>query len=400
MSSPSATIDELPTLFAPAAVDSPDQIRRLSEEVSASPLFQAVLASVDGYLLVLNQRRQILAANRDFVQLLGLEPTACLIGDRLGDALRCIHASEGPGGCGTSEHCRMCGAVLAILGSQATGEPVTRECLASVNRDAGVEALELRVRATPIEVGGHSFTVLALHDISAEKRREALERTFFHDILNTVGGLTGWSKLLGSVSGLDPAMVASRILALARRLEAEIETHRGLTQAESGTLAVELSVIPVQQVLDVVSVVFEAHPVTAGKRFSVEAAEPDDALITDAGLLCRVLTNMVKNAFESSAPGTEVRLWYERRDAEHQFSVHNPGVIPRDVALRIFQRSFSTKAASGRGIGTYSMKLFGERYLGGHVGFTTSAASGTTFFIQLPTEVSPRELSSPPPGPE
>ena len=34
---------------------------------------------------------------------------------------------------------------------------------------------------------------------------------------------------------------------------------------------------------------------------------------------------------------------------------------------RIFQRSFSTKAERGRGLGTYSMKLLGEGYLHGRV---------------------------------
>jgi sensor histidine kinase regulating citrate/malate metabolism len=68
-------------------------------------------------------------------------------------------------------------------------------------------------------------------------------------------------------------------------------------------------------------------------------------------------------------------------------------VIPEKVALRIFQRSFSTKAKKGRGIGTYSMKLFGERYLGGKVGFETNEEKGTMFFIELP-EREPVEASA------
>jgi sensor histidine kinase regulating citrate/malate metabolism len=37
----------------------------------------------------------------------------------------------------------------------------------------------------------------------------------------------------------------------------------------------------------------------------------------------------------------------------------------------------------GRGIGTYSMKLFGEKYLKGKVWFTSSAENGTSFFFEL-----------------
>ena len=51
--------------------------------------------------------------------------------------------------------------------------------------------------------------------------------------------------------------------------------------------------------------------------------------------------------------------------------------------LQVFQRSFSTKG-SGRGLGTYSMRLLTEHYLRGSVGFTSSAAEGTTFFASYP----------------
>jgi sensor histidine kinase regulating citrate/malate metabolism len=60
--------------------------------------------------------------------------------------------------------------------------------------------------------------------------------------------------------------------------------------------------------------------------------------------------------------------------------------MPREVQLQVFQRSFSTKARSGRGIGTYSIKLFVERYLKGTVGFTSDEPGGTTFTVTLPKE--------------
>ena len=53
--------------------------------------------------------------------------------------------------------------------------------------------------------------------------------------------------------------------------------------------------------------------------------------------------------------------------------------FPVDAQLQIFQRSFSTKG-SGRGVGTYSIKLLGEQYLRGRVGFTSSETDGTAFY--------------------
>jgi sensor histidine kinase regulating citrate/malate metabolism len=66
--------------------------------------------------------------------------------------------------------------------------------------------------------------------------------------------------------------------------------------------------------------------------------------------------------------------------------VWNGGAIERSVASQIFKRSFSTKPGRGRGLGTFSMKLFGERYLGGVVSLHSTERDGTTFSITLPRE--------------
>jgi CheY-like chemotaxis protein len=66
-----------------------------------------------------------------------------------------------------------------------------------------------------------------------------------------------------------------------------------------------------------------------------------------------------------------------------------------DVQLQIFQRSFSTKG-SGRGLGTYSIKLLAERYSKGRVSFATSPEEGTVFSAacpNLPLEKTTAELN-------
>jgi signal transduction histidine kinase len=56
--------------------------------------------------------------------------------------------------------------------------------------------------------------------------------------------------------------------------------------------------------------------------------------------------------------------------------------MPREVQLQLFKRSFTTKG-TGRGLGTYSMKLLTERYLKGRIAFTSSETDGTTFTVTL-----------------
>ena len=91
------------------------------------------------------------------------------------------------------------------------------------------------------------------------------------------------------------------------------------------------------------------------------------------------------NAAEASRDGDTVKTNCGKDKSSVFFSVNNPGVMPDDVRIRVFDRFFSTKDEN-RGLGTYSMKLLGEGYLDGKVWFETDSDSGTTFYISIPTD--------------
>jgi signal transduction histidine kinase len=109
------------------------------------------------------------------------------------------------------------------------------------------------------------------------------------------------------------------------------------------------------------------------------------SFISDNTLLNRVLTNMIKNAVEASEKGQTVSVSSNLVGTIAVLSVHNQTVIPDDVQLQIFQRSFSTKGES-RGIGTFSIRLITERYLKGKVHFESAKGKGTTFYVELPQQ--------------
>ena len=220
-------------------------------------------------------------------------------------------------------------------------------------------------------------------DISALKRREVLEQVFFHDFLNTLGGIAGWTEMLQSS---EPQSAAREIAALAESLKEEVLAQRTLLEAERGELAVTLSTVNAADLAAKLTVIFEHHPAAQGKRFVIRPLPTRRRVHSDPVLLLRVLVNMVKNAFEASDPGADVQVWLEWADAQPSFVVHNASVIPDRAREHIFERSFSTKATQGRGIGTYSMKLYGENYLRGAVTYTSDVAAGTMFRITLPPE--------------
>ena len=111
---------------------------------------------------------------------------------------------------------------------------------------------------------------------------------------------------------------------------------------------------------------------------------PRNVLFTvDITILSRVIGNMIKNAIEASDDGDVITAGCKGGGSTVKFSVRNRAFIPKDVQLQLFKRSFSTKGM-GRGLGTYSMLLLTEKYLKGHVSFTSTEAQGTTFTVAVP----------------
>lgn len=355
-----------------------ERLHREVRAVSRSPVVTAVLEVADAVLLVLNRERQIVGFNSRVAEVKGPED---VMGLRSGEAFGCVNA-RAPAGCGTAPACATCGALGAILASQEAGLPIEAECQIRTVR-APARTLEFNVRAAPVAVDGTRFTVVSLRDISAEKRREALEQLFFHDVLNTIAGLRGWVHGLRRKGG-DHPRASERIDFLSRQVQREILDHRALLLAESGTLVPERAPVRTRELLEDAATVFAGHAVAQDRRLEVDPGAADVELVTDRTLLLRVLINMVRNALEATPEGGAVRLWCERDARGARLCVHNAGVMPPDVQARVFHRSFSTKATRGRGLGTYSMKLFGERYLGGEVSFASTPEAGTVFTIRLP----------------
>ncbi len=138
------------------------------DETGRNPLLMALLDWIDGYVLVLNPQRQIVLASPDLLRLLAIEDTVEIIGCRPGEALGCIHAAEGRGGCGTSSACRYCGALGAILESMSADEPIESECKITVRGEGGEQTKRYHLRASHARSGTWDFTVFVLRPAGAE----------------------------------------------------------------------------------------------------------------------------------------------------------------------------------------------------------------------------------------
>ena len=372
--------EPIPTLFAPAERSSDETFQLQLEHFQQNTALHLAADASPNILLVLNQNRQVVYGNRRLVEMFGKEDYSFAVGLRPGELFGCVHSGETDGGCGTTEFCRTCGAVKAILNG-LNGKADVQECRINLRNS---ESLDLRVHTTPMEVGDERYSFFAITDISNEKRRDVLERVFFHDVLNTADGLDGMLEQLETIDDVGKIHILQKELhTVTKGLINEIAGQRELLAAEKNEIVAQTSTLSTREMIGNVISAYQAHEVARGKQVRMDEKTADCPFNSDPTLLGRVIGNMLKNALEASGPGETVTVGCQRAEQALQFWVQNPRYMPRSVQMQIFQRSFSTKG-SGRGLGTYSMKLLGERYLKGKVSFVSDPELGTTFQLEIP----------------
>ncbi len=368
------------TKFAPAGRAGATEFERQKAIFEENGVLDTFLGKIPSVFLILNKHRQIVYINQGAIEFSGLGSVSKAIGKRPGEILDCIHSKEEEDGCGTAEACTFCGAVDAILSSQK-GAPAVRDARLLVGDDH--KAFDLRIWAMPVEVEGEKFTAVTIQDIQQEKRLVMIERIFYHDILNTIAGLAGTITLLRRYKDkVNVDEMLKQADETTQRLIDEIRSQQLLTAAESETLKVQLQDFTSKILLGDLVLRYTMSELAKNSKIEIDKASELVTVRSDKVIVSRILENMVKNALEATPDGGTVSVGCKVAGGRVIFWVHNGTVIPRNVQLQIFNRSFSTKGAD-RGLGTYSMMLL-SNFLHGKVSFTTSKEQGTSFFLDIP----------------
>lgn len=155
------------TFFASVGRDGLRELQSATALLQGAPLVQEIIDAIPIPVTVLNQKGQVVLMNRRASHWLGVG-VECAVGKRHGDLLCCIHSQEGADGCGTSQHCRSCGAAVSISATQESqGQAIHEYHLRQITR-LGEEAKELEVTTTPIRVEGRTFTIFAVREINSQ----------------------------------------------------------------------------------------------------------------------------------------------------------------------------------------------------------------------------------------
>jgi K+-sensing histidine kinase KdpD len=371
------------TRFASPERSSIEELKARQTLIKSREFFTEIFGAINGMGAILDKNRQVVYANNEYIISMGFESLEALLGKRPGEAISCIHSDEERYGCGTATACSVCGAVNAIIESQKTQQKISKETRITSLVNGQEKSWDLKVTSSPIIISDENFYIFTIEDISNEKRRAALERIFFHDVLNIAGGLNGLLTVLKD--GTDPEK-SKELIDLSeeasRNLIEEIMLQSQIIAAERGNLTVNPENLRSREFLYSVVSKIKFHKAAAGRIIIIDEKSVDFDFSSDRTLLQRVIINLLKNALEATPAGGTVTAGCSFERSKLIFYVCNRGVMPVDVQLQIFQRSFSTKG-NGRGIGTYSIKLLTEQYLNGKVSFVSNESEGTRFSLEF-----------------
>lgn len=371
------------SFYAPAERETIQNIKESFGELKDMEYLDKLFNSLPFVGAILNFQRQVVYANDNLLEMLHLDKREDLLGKRPGEILHCINSDKEIGGCGTSKNCAVCGAVNSILEAQKKNLKASNECRITSKDKDGMIAYDFKATTSPFQWNNTTYYMFTLIDISSEKRRRNLEKIFFHDIINKTSSFQGFVDLMKNESNIEKIKKFIDYLEMITfDLNEEIFSQKELTDAESGDLQVDKRLYNSLEILSMSVTQISHHEVGKNKILHISELSEAIEFMTDGILLKRILINMMKNALEASMEGDTITAGCRMVNSKLRFWVHNQSFINEEDQLKIFQRSFSTKNIN-RGLGTYSIKLLGENYLKGKVGFTSDKEKGTEFYILI-----------------
>jgi len=195
---------------------------------------------------------------------------------------------------------------------------------------------------------------LGLGKETLARAREELSRMLVHDLRGPISGVLGALELLRGNASLDGD--GKRLLDLAernaRRQLTLVDGILELSRLEEGSLPVRRSDVHVPAVVD--EVIGRALPAAQARGISLVSALPPDLppVRADAGLVARVVENLLANAVKFSTPGSgSVRLEGRVEGDSVVLDVKDSGPgICEELRPRLFEK-FAVGNLPGRGSG-------------------------------------------------
>jgi len=377
-------IDEEPKNFdthfaSPNRSTMPELISEL-EILSKSKIVEALITTTGGLLAVLNKNWQVLMLNSNFLKMLGISNPDDAFGLRPGELVGCVHSKDMEAGCGTSEYCKTCGAVISMITALETNEPVEEKCIIDTDKNT----LVLNVRTVPIIVDGLKVLLLFADDISEKEYCKAANLYMCNELkryLESMISNIDFLKMQLPLGSFHTISNVENLFFLATKIYKDLNFYKTIVSENIYDIRPSMKKVNLSALLDDVRICFNRNYHESHKELKIDWNFNNIDFLTDDLLFLKVISLLLDNAVEYT--DKIVKIWIDINEKSFICNIWNEKKIEPDVAKRVFQKFFTTKTELGHGFGTFMAKFIAEKVLSGKLTFTTGD-NGTIFSFEHP----------------
>jgi two-component system, NtrC family, sensor histidine kinase KinB len=219
-----------------------------------------------------------------------------------------------------------------------------------------------------------------------------------HDLRNPLSALTANIELIGKTlnnpayADAPPRFVTGARTA-GKRMMDMIDDLLNVSRFEAGELRPTLAPVYLPTLLSEQLDGFQSQAEREGKVLAVFAPPELPTVLADAGLIGRVIDNLVSNALKYTETGGQVEVVASQRDHIVEVAVRDNGQgIPPEYHSRIFDKFVQVTDESGQplrkgtGLGLAFCRLAVLAH-GGQIRVESERGQGSTFAFSLPLQV-------------
>ena len=246
--------------------------------------------------------------------------------------------------------------------------------------------VQFSISACESRLHGKDVSIVTFNDITREMENNESEswtrliRVLTHEIMNTVTPIASLSSALSqNFAGYDAEDVRSALGTIASSSEGLIsfvQSYRSLTHIAA---PVRKAFYLKDLVNDSVTIAQTNWP---SASVSYHELSEDIILYADFGQISQVMNNLIKNAVQAGASEIDITASIDKRERTVINVANNGEPISETGKEQIFVPFYTTKGASGTGVGLSLCRQI-IRLNGGTINLTSSTAESTVFTIVL-----------------